>query len=63
MHVPRHRHRYINTHMYVYEYMVGSADPTAHANPFPKNVPLMGGLNKKNKCLVLLCFTFIVFLT
>lgn len=36
---------------------------TAHADPFPKNVPLMGGLNKKNKCLVLLCFMFIVFLT
>ena len=36
---------------------------TSHADVSPKDVFLLRGLNKKNKCLALLCFTFITFLT
>lgn len=36
---------------------------TSHADVFPKDVSLMRGVNTENKCLPLLCFTFIIFLT
>lgn len=49
--------------MYVCEYMVGGTIQTLMLIHFLKMFPLMGGLTENNECLVLLHFTFIVFLT
>lgn len=47
-----YRHMYTNTHTCVHEYMVGGANPKIHADMFPKNVPLIEGLNNNKETTV-----------